>query len=355
MILVNGRFRSQQLTGVQRVASELLPFLENQFGSELKVLCRDSFGDSWLSSWLGKSSFDAVAGHLWEQYWLRQQSKGGLLVNLCNTAPLFLENQVVMVHDAATLDHPEWFSAKFAAWYRFMIPNIIKYSRAVFTVSSFSKQRLVDFTGCNPDKVHVVYNGVGKQFSPFTTNRSLLLDLGIKRPYILTVGSIDPRKNLGTLLKAWRDIKHKVDGVDLVVVGGTSSLFSNNAVSVDDSQENVRFLGRVDDDVLPHLYSNALLFVYPSIYEGFGLPPLEAMASGTPVIAGNCTALPEVLGDCAVLINPFNERDISTAILDVLYNRGSYNDLVIAGLARAEMFCWSDTAKRVGAVITSLI
>ncbi len=254
---INLRTLGECVTGVQRYVLGLLPYMP-----------------ATLNSVKPSQALHGIKGHLWEQFYLPTQLKRRLLWSPGNTGPLGVSRQVVTVHDAATLDHPEWFERKFALWYGALLPRLIRKVRAVITVSHFSKERIVQLTGVEPGKVHVVLNGVDPRFRPVDPDkvRQTTADLGLNHPYILFVGSIEPRKNLKTLLEAWR--LSRFDGVTLAVAGASSHVFQRS--QFDSLPAGVRLLGRVEDDSLPALYSGAAGFVYPSIYEGFGLPPLEA-------------------------------------------------------------------------------
>src|SRR5260221_6549573 len=288
---VNLRTLGSQITGVQRYLLSLLPHLPSE-----------------LSSVKPSRALHGIKGHLWEQFYLPTQLKRRLLWSPGNTGPLGVSRQVVTVHDAATLDHPEWFERKFALWYGALLPRLIRKVRAVITVSHFSKERIVQLTGVEPGKVHVVLNGVDPRFRPVDPDkvRQTTADLGLNHPYILFVGSIEPRKNLKTLLEAWR--LSRFDGVTLAVAGASSHVFQRS--QFDSLPAGVRLLGRVEDDSLPALYSGAAGFVYPSIYEGFGLPPLEALACGCPVAVSDIPALREVCGKTAVYFDSFSSEDL---------------------------------------------
>ncbi len=292
---VNLRTLGYRITGVQRYLLSLLPHMPSE-----------------LDSVKPSQALQGIKGHLWEQFYLPTQLQHRLLWSPGNTGPIGVSRQVVTVHDAASLDHPEWFERKFALWYAAMLPRLIRKVRAIITVSHFSKERIVRLTGAESERVHVIYNGVDQRFQPADPEivKQVRADFDLSSPYILFVGSLEPRKNLKMLLEAWQ--LGGFDGATLAVVGA-SGISSRNCSSTS-IPKGVRLLGPVEDDVLPALYSGAAGFVYPSIYEGFGLPPLEAMASGCPVAVSDIPAHREVCGETAMYFDPFIPEDISTTL-----------------------------------------
>ena len=323
---VNLRTLGYGITGVQRYLHSLLPHMP-----------------SGLHSVKPSLALQGIKGHIWEQVYLPTQLHRRLLWSPGNTGPIAVSRQVLTVHDAASLDHPEWFERKFALWYAALLPRLIRKVRAVITVSHFSKERIVRLTRIQPSRVHVIYNGVERCFCPADpeTVTRVKASLGLNSPYILFVGSLEPRKNLKVLLEAWR--LGDFDGATLAVVGSSGRLFQ--ALQFDFLPEGIRLLGRVEDDLLPVLYSGATGFVYPSVYEGFGLPPLEAMACGCPVAVSDIPAHREVFGGAALYFDPFTPTDISSK-LDALLRLDpvARRSLIERGLERAVGYTWETAA-----------
>ena len=323
---VNLRTLGYGITGVQRYLLSLLPHMP-----------------SGLNSVKPSRALQGIKGHIWEQVYLPTQLHRRLLWSPGNTGPIAVSRQVLTVHDAATLDHPEWFERKFALWYGALLPRLIRKVRAIITVSHFSKERIVRLTGVHPERVHVISNGVEPSFrlADAKAVKQVRARFDLNNPYILFVGSLEPRKNLKMLLEAWR--LGSFDGATLAVVGATGHLFQK--CHFDSLPEGVRLLGRIEDEVLPVLYSGATGFVYPSIYEGFGLPPLEAMACGCPVAVSDIPAHREVFGSRAMYFDPFSPEDLSSKLESLLRlesrARASY---VQAGLHCAASFSWVSAA-----------
>ena len=323
---VNLRTLGYRITGVQRYLLGLLPHMPSE-----------------LDSVKPARALQGIKGHLWEQLYLPTLLRRRLLWSPGNTGPVGVGRQVLTVHDAASLDHPEWFERKFALWYAAMLPALIRKVRAIITVSHFSKERIVRLTGAEPERVHVVLNGVGKRFRPADLEavNQVRMDFNLTGPYILFVGSLEPRKNLALLLEAWR--LGGFDGATLAVVGASGHMFPK--FHLDSIPEGVRLLGSVKDEILPVLYSGATAFVYPSIYEGFGLPPLEAMACGCPVALSDIPAHREVCGETAMYFDPFIPEDISSRLEWLLRLDGATRaSLVEQGLHRAARYTWESAA-----------
>ena len=323
---VNLRTLGYRITGVQRYLLSLLPHMPSE-----------------LDSIKPSRALQGMKGHLWEQVYLPAQLHGRLLWSPGNTGPIGVSRQVLTVHDMASLDHPEWFERKFALWYAALLPRLIRKVRAIITVSHFSKEGIVRLTGVEPERVHVIFNGVDRRFRPAdtTTVQKVITDLNLNCPYILFVGSLEPRKNLKILFEAWR--LGGFDGVTLAVVGASGHLFRK--LEFDSIPEGVRLLGCVTDDVLPALYSGAAGFVYPSIYEGFGLPPLEAMACGCPVAVSDIPPHREVCDGTTMYFDPFSPEDISSKLEWLLQlDGGPRASLVQRGLRCAARYSWESTA-----------
>ena len=291
--------------------------------------------------------------HLWEQTCLPLKLKQGqLLWSPTNTGPVWYRNQTVTVHDGAVFAHPEWFSRQYAAWRRLMLPKLIRHARHLITVSEFAKRNICDHTGLPEEKITVIPNGINHTF--FRPGRSeevepVLSKYHLEGNYLLTVGSFDPRKNFRRLLEAWNRIEDRHPDIKLVIVGGNSANFADHGTT--QQAQKVQFLGYCPDQDLPALYSGAMAFLYPSIFEGFGLPPLEAMACGTAVVTSGISSLPEVVGDAALLVDPYDVESIVNGIEKIIVDDELRKDLYFKGLQRASQFTWEKTAERTWQVL----
>lgn len=332
-IAVNVRCLQGPFSGVQRYTREIVKRL----------------GDRTVSLSPGTAS-RGIPGHLWEQTVLPFRVRGRLLWSPANTGPLFYTNQVVTVHDMACFDHPEWFHPWFSRWYRTLIPRLLRKVRHVITVSEFSRRRILAHTGISPEKISVVYSGVGDEFSPRTgrTVEQCKQSLGIAGvDYVLSVGSLEPRKNLSGLLEAWdRALDSIPSNLQLLIAGpeGDDRVFRE--LDLAEIPERVRFLGSVSDEHLPALYSGAELFVYPSFYEGFGLPVLEAAACGTPVLVGEECPVNEVMGEASINVDPRDINAIKTRIIELLGDRQKRETMASRAASSVQSNSWTDTAER---------
>ena len=342
MKYINARFSTQAVTGVQRYAIEISKHLI-KFDSNIKFISPRTFKKKELAEELDICTFGMLKGHLWEQIELPVYLKNHgypLLLNFGNTAPLFYKKQIVVIHDLSFLRNPGWFSKKYYYYHKFMINRIAQNSLKIITVSEFSKNEIVDLLNISEDKVSVVYNAVSEKL--INEERKKIIQNCDN--YILTVSSLDPRKNLLNLITAVKKIKFKDS--KLIIVGSKNKIFANKQMdTLMNSDPDIVFTGRISDMELVGLYKNARLFIYPSFYEGFGLPPLEAMACGCPVIVSETASLPEVCGDAAYYINPFSIESITDGINKVLTDENLRQGLIQRGLIRSKLFNWEMAAK----------
>jgi glycosyltransferase involved in cell wall biosynthesis len=278
------------------------------------------------------------AGHLWEQAVLPLSARQAeVLYCPGNLAPVASRRCVVVIHDVAALRHPEWYGSVYSAYQRALLPLLARRARRVITVSEFSRGEIVERLGVPAEKVAVVPNGVDERFSPAADPVPARRRFGLERPYVLTVGTRIARKNLAALAAAARAAR--AEGLDLVAVG------SDRGYMRAEPDVPLRPLGYVADDLLPGLYAGARVVAMPSLYEGFGLPCLEAMAAGVPVVAADRAALPEVCGGAALLVDPTDGGALAGAVLAAARDEALRGRLSAAGLERARAFTWARAAE----------
>jgi glycosyltransferase involved in cell wall biosynthesis len=331
-ILVNARSLTASLTGVQRYTDELCKRLDGRIE-------RVSPG----------RPLHGPMGHLWEQLFLPKLAAGRVLWSPANAGPVCLERQVVTFHDIAVLDHPEWFGKRFAAWYRWLVPRLARRVKRIVAVSEFTKNRLVQSLGVDASKIAVIPNGVDERFRQANRVEFREVSCGLAlppSPYVLSVGSLEPRKNVARLLEAWsRCVDQVPSTVWLVISGikGPSQVFRNTPTM--SLPRRVHLTGFVPETELPSLYRGALTLVYPSVYEGFGLPALEAMASGVPPIVGDNTSLPEIVCDAGIRVDPYNVNAIADAIIRMVNDVDLREEFRLRSIARSRLFDWNTTAQ----------
>jgi len=336
MIIVNARFLTQKVTGVQRFAIEISKRLR-KLNDRIVFVAPPGILDQDLAGELGAIVIGKNKGTIWEQVDLRDylNSNGKpLLINFCNTGLVYYERQIITIHDMSYKVNPKWFSKKFYLWYNFLISHIAKRSSKILTVSNASKKDIIKYLKVKPEKISVIYNSYY-----LNTNNNFEKIIGDK--YLLTVSSLDPRKNLGNLVKAFKKIDEKIK---LVIVGSNSSNFASHDELAD---KNIIIKGYVSDLELVSLMNNAEIFIYLSFYEGFGLPPIEAMYMGCPVIVSDIPAHREVCGNAALYTDPYSIEDIKNKITFMLNNDQVKKELIIAGKNNIKRFDWFNSARKV--------
>jgi len=286
------------------------------------------------------------AGHVWEQA-LLPFARGALLYCPANLAPLASRRNVVVIHDAAALSHPEAYSRVYVEYQRRMLPAIAAGARLVITVSEFSRAELVELLGVAPEGVTVVPGGVDERFRPNIDPMPARRAHGLRGPYVLAVGTVSARKNLAALEPAVRALREK--GIELVLAGSDRGYMRGG------SALSLRRLGYVADELLPGLYAGASALVMPSLHEGFGLPCLEAMATGVPVVAAASGALPETCAGAALLASPSDPSELAAAVLAAATDEQLRGRLIADGLRVAATRPWRSTAERTDAAIGELL
>ena len=314
-LVVNARFLTQHMTGVQRYAVEICLELKRMMGNDVEFVSPYNIEQREYAARLSAKMVGSHKRHLWEQIDLpRYLHKNGnpLLLCLCNTAPLCYKNKIVTVHDVAFEAYPQTFNKAFLYTYRFLIPRIMKTALRVITVSQFSKDEINKYYGIDKRKIDVVFSAVADKFHVED-------DMDLKRQkYFLAVSSLNYRKNFLAVLKAFAILEKQCPDVSLYIIGDlNNSNFKNVDTSHYKADPRIKFLGRVSDAELVRYYSNALTFVFPSIYEGFGLPPIEAQTCGCPVLVSDIPPHHEVVEDSGMFCDPYNMEAMAKAMREI--------------------------------------
>jgi glycosyltransferase involved in cell wall biosynthesis len=276
------------------------------------------------------------------------------LLHVQYTAPIQCSAPIVVsVHDVSYLEHPEYFTAFRAIQLRLTVRRTVRSAACVLTPSDFSKRRILEAYQLEEEKVVVLPNGVSSAFHPVSreaARRTLPASLNIPGPFILTVGDLQPRKNHLGLIHAFEELLRTYSQLPhhLVIVGKETWYAPAVRAAAKKSfvHDRIHFTGFVDDDQLHRLYGACDLMVYPSFYEGFGLPILEAMACGRAVACSNTSAMPEVADSAAILFDPYSQHDIVTSMRDLLLNPELRMRMERLGTQRASLFNWEGTAAR---------
>lgn len=288
--------------------------------------------------------------------WLARRRGLPLIHDPTGTMPLLLTGarKVVTIHDVIPYIYPETSSLLDRLIYRRWLPLAVRRADAVITVSERSRADILRFLPVRPERVVVIPEAAGERFRPLepAAVRPALERYGVPSPYMLYVGSIEARKNLARLLEAYAALRARAPAPPLVIVGVRRWKYGpvDAALQRLGLAGHVHFTGFVADADLPALYAGAALFVFPSLYEGFGLPVLEALSCGAPVVTANSSSLPEVAGDAALLVDPLDQGQIAAAMERILTEPDLAAELRARGLARARLFSWGRAARETAAL-----
>lgn len=267
----------------------------------------------------------------------------------CPTFFRFKQKYIFTVHDITPLIDSKEHPIHRVLSYKLLLPRTLKTADKIIAVSNSTKKDLINYFNIPEEKIRVILNAADEKFKPLSDKevKEAKQKYSLNFPFILYVGTLEPRKNIPSLIKAFYKLKKKNLQYKLVITGKKGWKYKEIFETIDklNLQNDVVFTGYVADEDLPALYNAADLFVYPSIYEGFGLPPLEAMACGTPVITSNTSSLPEVVGDAGIMIDPPDVDGLADAMHEVLTNEGLREDMIKKGLERAKMFSWEKCAR----------
>lgn len=347
MIYINARFLTQRKTGVQQYALVLCRELVKHIPDVCFLTPNANLvEEKWMQEFnilkIGKRN-----GHLWEQIELPRylRSVGNpLLICFTGLSPVFYKNCFFTIHDMSLYAFPKWFRLLYRIVYKTNYAIQAKFSRGIFTVSEFSKGEIEKYLSVDADKITVLRNSVDTSTSQETGNASV----SHRTKEILLVGTLEPRKNIEFVVNAF--LMANINDYKLIVVGGGGSAFSKVTYS---QHENIVFSGYLSDEELLRKYKEASVFVYPSLYEGFGLPPLEAMQHGCPVMASNRASLPEVCGNAALYFDPENPLDFSTKLIELINNYDELSPVLIRnGYLRLEQFNVNDVVVKMLGVIS---
>jgi glycosyltransferase involved in cell wall biosynthesis len=344
-IYINGRFLCNKMDGISRFSLEICKQLKN-LGLDFKVII-PKWAEYENTECFEIVRFGNLKSHFWEQIDLLRflNSKGSpLLLNLSGLGPLFYKNQIITIHDLSFHANKKWFSKAYTLLYSTATPILARNAKKILTVSNFSKSEIIKYLKIDGVKIEVIYNAVTDDIKGHFLNESMSFSIKsiLNDKFILAVSSIDPRKNQQKLIDSFSDLN--LPDFRLVLVGKTSSHFN---IKLKSESKNIIFTGFVSDLELSLLYENCDFFIYPSLYEGFGIPPLEAMKKGRAVVVSDIPSLKEVCSDAALYINPNESESIKSGILELVNNTGLKEELKLKGRIRSSFFSWEESGVKV--------
>lgn len=354
-----GRYQSSLAEALLRLGIRVTAFVHDRRASRLEPPLRDlptlDYGRglrTWrlraAASYFGASGLDATFPGV-----RLFHATDHLLPRLRSARSVFT------LHDLAFVHFPQHFTPRNRVYLRAMVPRFLERADRVIVVSEHTREDVVAQYGLDPGRVHVVPEGVDPRFRPDPAPSAIdavRRRYGLPRRMILYVGTIQPRKNLTTLVDAFARLRTGHSDVGLVIAGARGWLYEPFLQRLRDPDlgSSVVLAGRIAEPDLPAVFAAAEIFVYPSLFEGFGLPPLEAMASGIPVVSSDATSLPEVVGDAGVLVPPLDVEGWATALERLLGDPEERARLRAAGLARAAGFTWDEAARRTADVYAAV-
>jgi glycosyltransferase involved in cell wall biosynthesis len=351
MIVINGRYLAAPPRGVQRVASALVRQLDHDL-SEAELadwrLVRPAGARPAATTRLGERILGPGGGTLWEQTVLPAHAQGATILGFCNTAPLAHGRNIVMIHDAQVYTSPQSYSRAFRLWYRFLLPRLARNGAKIITVSEHTRRALADVGIGKFEDISVVSNG-GDHILSITPDYGLVDRLGVEAPFILALSSLQAHKNIRGLLAA--KAHPALNGVPLVLAGAAGARdFAEAGVGLPDG---VVFTGPVTDGELSALMRRAAVLAFPSLTEGFGLPPLEAMYLDCPVVVSRGGALPEVCGDAALYVEAGDRDGWATTLSRLVGDAAARALLAARGRSQAEKFTWAQSSARLRKIIAA--
>jgi glycosyltransferase involved in cell wall biosynthesis len=292
---------------------------------------------------------------LWEQVTLPYYSMNGRLdlFHYTDHSLSILQRThpaIITVHDIAYVRFPKLLNKSRQIYKKYILNMSIKRANVIVADSYSTKRDIINYFRIKEEKIKVVYPGVERRFRPISNVKEYRLKNNLPSKIILNVGTLEPRKNIITLIKAFKKLRERgLRDYKLVIAGDKGWLYKQifDEIKSSDLQKEVLFLGIIGDEDLPMLYNCADMFVYPSLYEGFGFPPLEAMACGIPVITSNTSSLPEVIGDAGIMVNPTDVNSLCERMYNLLKDKELWHYMSNKGLERSKLFSWKETAKKI--------
>jgi glycosyltransferase involved in cell wall biosynthesis len=352
-LTINGRYLNQRVTGVQRYAREIVAELDSLVAAEpglsAELVVPPGATVETAPATIQIARTRIGGGPVWDQFVLPIYQRG-VLLSLCNSGPVVASHHIICIHDLNVVIAPDSYSRAFRAYYCASLPWLARRAAHVVTVSAFSARMLSEYGFCRLDKISVIPNGCEHVFRWAPHRSKYSVSGGHPRPFVFVLGSRARHKNVEILLAIAADL-YALE-IDMVVAGAAGHTFSS--LNQRELPDNVRMLGFVTDDDLAALYQSALCFAFPSLTEGFGLPALEALALGCPVIVSDAASLPEVCGDAALYADPKSPEAWLNQIRRLHADPALARTLKAKGPLQAARFSWAKSAQKYLELIRSL-
>lgn len=355
-IIIDARMVNEELHGIGRYAYELVKGLINDERFNVKLLVNDEilakkiFGNKNVEFIIINSKFLSISEIVEIPIKINKFKDHIYYTPSFSCSPFIKLKSYITLHDLNHLALPQYYSKFHSLYYKFIVKPFSNRCEKIFTVSNFSKKEILNWLNCKEEKIVVTYNGIDEKFKPINDLEilnSIKEKYNLPEKFVLYIGNQKPHKNLETLLKAMVNVNCKL------IVNGKACERISNLIKTLNIEEKIKFIGYVDDGDLPVLYNLASVFVFPSLYEGFGLPPLEAMSCGCKTIVSNSTCLPEVVCEGAIIVNVLEVQEYSEKINAFLNNNLVYD--VNNGINVAKQYKWNKTIEQTADDICKVI
>ncbi len=360
-IIINGRFLTQKMTGVQRYAFQLIKEIDSLIEKEeidkkkfqFKIFAPKNIIHKLKLKHIPIRKIGFLKGHFWEQLELPFYVKNKPLICLGNTAPLislFLNKKmIVTIHDLGFKYFPENYRFLFRTFYSIIIPIILKYAWTIITVSESEKRLILKRYPFVKNKIFAIPQGGFIETSLTPTEIE-------EKNYLLYIGSLSKKKNLINFLLSFEIIVNKNIPLKAIIIASEGKIFERVNIKLKpEIKERIKFINKVKDQELISYYKNAFCLVFPSLHEGAGIPPIEAMSCGCPVLCSDIPVLRERCNEAVIYFNPYSPEDIAEKIIFLFENPKLREELIKRGYERAKIFKWEDTAKRTIKLLERLI
>jgi glycosyltransferase involved in cell wall biosynthesis len=353
-VMIDARMVNEHLHGIGRYTYEIINNVSKEKDVHLKLLVNDLEMSKKIFNGINniefikmKSKFLSLTEQIELPLIVNKYKKDALFHSPSFVSSPFIKCKMIMtIHDLNHLRFPQYYSKFHKYYYKYIVKTSALKCEKILTVSNFSKSEIVEWLKCDKNKVVVTYNGVDDKFKVIDDKDELdrvKQKYNLPDKFVLYIGNLKPHKNVETLVKAMKD----VDNDARLIINGKPNESLTKIMNELDLSNRIQFIGYVEDDDLPIMYNLAKIFVFPSLYEGFGLPPLEAMKCGCPVIVPDSTAFPEVVGDAAIKIKNISVVKLTESINEALKNKKDYFQIIKKGIIQTQKFNWKYECEKI--------